>query len=312
MFQQRAPRFAGRIFFGAVACALFILHVSGCERAPARGEAAGASSPPSNASPTVVSLVPAATDLILGMGAGDHLVAVSNWDADRAEIARLPRVGDYRTIDWERIAALRPGVMIVQYREDKMPTGLRERAASLGTSLVNVKNNRLDDVFTTMRTIGEAIGESSKAAVAETRLRAELDAVWSRVSGRPSVRTLIARTHTGVDVVGGGNFMDDLLTIAGGQNVLAGGDNSYPTIDREMIVTLNPDVVLQVMPGATPQDVEQARHFWAGVPQVAAVQNGRVYELTDSYLLLPGYSAGKVADLFARKLHPDLAAKDGL
>ena len=311
MFQQRAARFAGRIFTGALACAVFVIGGVGCERAPASGAAPGGTAAPSKALPTVVSLVPAATDLILGMGAGDHLVAVSNWDADRPEIAGLPRVGDYRTIDWERIGALRPGVMIVQYREDKMPTGLRQRAASLGVKLVNVKNNRLDDVFTTMRTIGEAIGESSKASEAESKLRAELDAVRSRVSGKPRVRTLVARTHTGVDVVGGGNFMDDLLTLAGGENVLAAGENSYPTIDRERIVTLNPDVVLQVMPGAAPQEIEQARQFWASLPQVSAVRNGRVYELTDSYLLLPGYSAARIADLFARKLHPDIPPRTG-
>jgi iron complex transport system substrate-binding protein len=309
MFQQRAARFAGRIFLGTLVSGLFLIRGVGvgCERTPATG----ATTAPRKASPTVVSLVPAATDLILGMDAGDHLVAVSNWDADRAEIAGLPRVGDYRTIDWERIAALRPGVMIVQYRQDKMPAGLRERATSLGITLVNVKNNRLEDVFTTMRAIGEAIREPTKASDGEAKLRAELDAVRSRVGGRPRVRTLVARTHTGVDVVGGGNFMDDLLTLAGGENVLAAGDNSYPTIDRERIVTLNPDVVLQIMPGATPQEIEQARRFWASVPQVSAVKNRRVYELTDSYLLLPGYSAGRIADLFARKLHPDLATKDG-
>src|ERR1043166_2750016 len=57
---------------------------------------------------TVASLVPAATDLILGMNAADHLIAVSNWDPDRPEIAHLPRVGDYRTIDWEKLSELHP------------------------------------------------------------------------------------------------------------------------------------------------------------------------------------------------------------
>jgi iron complex transport system substrate-binding protein len=251
--------------------------------------------------------VPAATDLILGMGAGDHLVAVSNWDPQRPETAGLPRVGDYRTIDWEKIASLRPGVMIVQFRADKMPPGLRGRADEYGIELVNVHNNRLDDVFTTMRTIGDAIGETSKAAEAEKRLRGELDAVRARVAGKPRVRTLIARTHTGLDVVGGGNFMDELLTLAGGENVLGGGDNSFPTIDREMLLSLNPDVVLQVIPGATPQEIEHSKRFWTTVPQVSAVKSGRVYVLTDSYLLLPGYSVAKIADLFARTLHPTTA-----
>jgi iron complex transport system substrate-binding protein len=159
-----------------------------------------------------------------------------------------------------------------------------------------------------MRTIGDAIGETSKAADAERRLRADLDAVRSRVAGKPPVRTLIARTQTGLDVVGGGNFMDELLTIAGGTNVLGGGgDNSFPSIDREMLVTLNPDVVLQLLPGATPQEVEHAHRFWPTVPQVSAVRGGRVHVLTEPYLLLPGASVSKIANLFADRLHPDSA-----
>ena len=73
---------------------------------------------------TVASLVPAATDLIDGMGARDHLIAISNWDPNRDDYASLPRVGDYRSIDWERITQLQPRVMIVQFREDKKPAGL--------------------------------------------------------------------------------------------------------------------------------------------------------------------------------------------
>ena len=303
MFQQRAARFAGRFFAGALACAILI----GCERAPAGGAGTGAtgdSSDAKRAAPAVVSLVPAATDLILGMGAGNHLVAVSNWDPQRPETAGLPRVGDYRTIDWEKIASLRPGVMIVQFRADKMPPGLQSRADEHGIKLLNVHNNRLDDVFTTMRAIGDAIGESPKAAEAEKRLRNELDAVRARVVGKPRVRTLVARTHTGLDVVGGGNFMDDLLALAGGENVLGSGDNSFPTIDREMLLSLNPDVVLQVIPGATPQEVEHAKRFWTTVPQLSAVKSDGVHVLTEPYLLLPGYSVANIADLFARTLHP--------
>ncbi len=302
MFQQRAARFARFFFVGAALCA----HLIGCERPSAPAATAAATTRTAEADrTTVVSLVPAATDLILGMGAGEHLVAVSNWDAERPEIAGLPRVGDYRTIDWERIAQLRPAVMIVQFREDKMPQGMRSRADEYGIRLVNVHNNRLDEVFTTMRAIGEAIGQQQKATDAERRVRAELDAVRSRVAGTPRVQTLIALTHSGLDVVGGGYFMVELLTIAGGTNVLPGGDNSFPTIDREMLLSLDPDVVLQVIPGASPQEVEQARSFWTTVPQLSAVRNGRVYQLTEPYLLLPGHSVGKIASLFAEKLHPE-------
>jgi len=253
---------------------------------------------------TVASLVPAATDMLIGMGAGDQLVAVSNWDADRPQIHDLPRVGDYRSTDWEKLAQLKPSVMIVQFREDKMPPGMAERSGELHIKLVNVMNNRLDDTYTTLHQLGEAIGQPEKAAAAEKQLRDRLHEVRHRLMKLPEVRTLITRSESSLACVGGGNYLDDLLTIAGGKNVLDGGYNAYPTIDRERLIELNPDVVIVLLPGASPQVVQQAKEFWAAQSSVAAVKNGRVHVLTDSYLLLPGLSAAQVAEQFADLLHP--------
>jgi iron complex transport system substrate-binding protein len=299
-------------------CATVLL--GSCDR-PSDRSAAPASSPPasqpasqpSSSRPTVASLVPAATDLIVGIGAGDHLVAVSNWDADRPETKSLPKAGDYRTVDWERLAQVRPAVMIVQFRPDKMPAGLAERADSLSIKLVNVKINSLADLYDTLQQLGDAIGEPQKADAAARRLRDELDTVKARVAGKPRVRTLITRAEPSANLacVGGGNFLDEILTIAGGENVLAGGENSYPTIDREKLLSLNPDVVLALMPGEAPQVIKRAKDFWQSVPQVSAVKSGRVFILTDSYLLLPGLSVSKIADEFAHRLHPDATAEGG-
>ena len=74
---------------------------------------------------TVASLVPAATDVIVNMGAGDHLVAVSNWDPKLPALASLPRAGDYRTVDWETIAQAKPSKMIVQFARAKCRPGWR-------------------------------------------------------------------------------------------------------------------------------------------------------------------------------------------
>src|SRR5256885_1184572 len=87
----------------------------------------------------IASLVPAATDLLLAMGAGDRLVAVSNYDFERDGINGLPRVGDYQTIDWEQISALRPDVMIVARDPAHLPPGVKQRADQLGILLVNAK-----------------------------------------------------------------------------------------------------------------------------------------------------------------------------
>src|SRR4029079_19088960 len=67
-----------------------LIGLTGCDRRTATPAWRPTTVATSSSYVTVASLVPAATDLICGMSAADHLVAVSNWDADRPEIAKLP------------------------------------------------------------------------------------------------------------------------------------------------------------------------------------------------------------------------------
>lgn len=254
--------------------------------------------------PTVASLSPAATDLIVGMGAADHLVAVSNFDPERAEGSGLPRVGDYRTQDWEKIAAIRPAKIIIQLHPDRTPAGLRDRAAALGIDLVNVQIDTLDDVFAAISKVAEAVGEPDKGKAALQKLRNQVETVRHRVAAAPKVRTLVVVDVGGRSVAGPGTFLHDILTAAGGENAATALDNPWPTVDREKIEALMPQVVIHLLPGASPQQRRQAEQFWAAMPDLPAVKNKRVLYLTEDYVLLPGYRVGDLAEQFALILHP--------
>jgi iron complex transport system substrate-binding protein len=254
--------------------------------------------------PTVASLSPAATDIVLGIGAGDHLAAVSNYDSGREEIAGLPRVGDYRTQDWEKLAALRPGRMIIQLHPDRTPAGLRDRAKGLGIELVNVQIDDLEDVLAAIPKIAEAAGEPEKGAAALKTLRGTFDTVRARVKDRPKVRTLVVVDVGGRSVAGPGTFLHDILTAAGGENAAAELGNPWPTVDREKIAQLKPEAVIHLLPQASPQTKAQAEQFWAAMPNLPAVKNKRVHYLTDWFVLLPGYHLGDLAEQFALVLHP--------
>jgi ABC-type Fe3+-hydroxamate transport system substrate-binding protein len=293
----------GRRILSVFAALLALAGAWSCQRNSVSSPAARPATQ-SSASIRVASLVPAATDLILGMNAADHLAAISNWDPQIPQLDRLPRVGDYRTIDWEKIAQVKPDAMIVQFAPGKMPPGLEQKAAQLHIRLVNIRIYRLDDIFAAIDQIGEAIGEPAKASAANQALHRDLQQVHDRVKDDPPVRTMLVRTENELGTVGGGNFMDDLLTIAGGKNVIAGGENSFPTIDRERLMVLDPDVVIVLLPGSSPQVIQQSKQFWANLPQVSAVKHDRVYVLTEPYLLLPGMSASKIAARLADILHP--------
>src|SRR6185312_8022589 len=196
--------------FGA-AVAVILIVLTGCDRA-SKPEP---SQPSVAKAPTIASLVPAATDLVRGMGAGEHLVAVSNYDQDAGG---LPKVGDYQTIDWEKLAQIRPSCIVTQYGTGHNPPGFVERARELNIKQVNVRFDRLDDVFKMISVLGDACDESAAAAKESKEIRDALDEVYHRVEGLPPVRTIIVTGSSGMELAGTGTYLDDLLRQAGGDN----------------------------------------------------------------------------------------------
>lgn len=254
--------------------------------------------------PTVASLVPAATDLIVGMAAADHLVAVSDYDVEREGTRGLPRVGDYQSVDWERLRALRPTYLFTFHSPERVPPGMREKADELGIKLVNVRTETLDDLFTEMGKLGEMIQETGKATETAKRLRAELEAVKASIAGRPLVRTLIVRDEKGNGVVGRGTFLDDLLEVAGGANVV--DLSGWPSVDHEMIKSYRPDAIIVLLSDAPPQVEAEARRVVGTMTEVPAVRNGRVCVINAWYTQLASTHVPELARRMAECLHPDV------
>jgi hypothetical protein len=80
--------------------------------------------------------------------------------------------------------------------------------------------------------------------------------------------------------------------------------NPYPSIDRETIRALDPEAIVVLLPGATPQSLARSKATWESMPSLSAVRSRRVYTLTDWYVQLPGPHVGDVARQLAEALHP--------
>ncbi|HEX2988808.1 MAG TPA: ABC transporter substrate-binding protein, partial [Chloroflexota bacterium] len=179
-----------------------------------------------------------------------------------------------------------------------------ERARSLGISLLDIHMDRLADIDPVITKLGDAIGQKPKADQLLTQLHQQLAAVAKQVEGQPKVRTLIALDHTARYVVGPRNYLDDILTLAGGTNVAGANAKEYPEIDRETLLQLDPEAIILLLPEAPPQVVESAKSFFATLPQLKAVRTGRVYIHTQWYLLQPTARVRIVAQIIATDLHP--------
>jgi ABC-type Fe3+-hydroxamate transport system substrate-binding protein len=253
---------------------------------------------------TIASLVPAVTDLVIGMGARDRLVAVSTFDRQRPDVDKLPKVGDYQTIDWEQLRQIRPSLIAIDIRPDRLPPGFAERAGEIEASTDNFTIDRLDHVYDALEKLGKDLDLVDQSLKAERDLQARLDAVRRRVGSEQPVRTLLIVGESGQSIVGPDTYLDDLLHVAGGVNAAAKLKSQWPQIDRETLLSLKPDVIIQLMPQASPQEREQAAQLWKQLPQIPAVAAGRVFTIDSWYALLPGWHVADVAERFAECLHP--------
>jgi iron complex transport system substrate-binding protein len=257
----------------------------------------------------IVSTFPSITETLFALGAGDRVVGVSNYCRYPAAVLSLPKIGTYTKPDPEKIAVLRPDLVIIQ----KSAAGLADRLSALGIVHAEVKIGTLADIYSMIGEIGRAVGLPGNAEKLNRDIRSRLDAVRRETSGgyRPKVLIIVGRTPgmlTNLVAVGPGAYLGELLEIAGGRNVLDESAILYPHISLETIVRLNPDVILDLSlmgdanayPNA--QHDERLRQPWLSHHELSAVQNAMIFGLASESLVTPGPRVVDAVELIRSKI----------
>ncbi len=255
----------------------------------------------------VVSLSPAITQWVTALGRASTLVAVGDGDA----MAPLgtPSVGTFMDVDLERLAGLRPSVVLAATAPEKLPPALSGAAARGGFEIHAWDYpGTLEAAMAFGPHVGEALGDLKGGAALADTLRAQLDAVAGAVDGRPRVRTLLLFSLEPLQACGVGTVHDALLARAGGVNVLPPSAGSAPTLDREMLRGLAPEAIVLMRPNAAAlSGRHDPRLMGFGSQGLAAVDQGKVVLLNDPAVLLPGPKMDQTAVALAVALHPDRA-----
>jgi iron complex transport system substrate-binding protein len=257
----------------------------------------------------IISLIPATTEMLFAMGAGDRLAGVSNYDRFPPDVGRLPRVGGLLDPDVERLLALKPDLVIVYDTQ----TDLKRQLERARIPMFRYVHRGLPDITETMRALGARIGASTAADAAASRIEQELAAIRGRVRGRPRPKTLLVfgreqGTLRHVDASGGYGFLHDVLELAGGSDALGDLHKQSLEMSTEMILTRAPEVIIELHYGDSlkPERLDAERRVWNALASVPAVKNNRVYLLTGDEFVVPGPRIVQAADRFARTLHPDV------
>lgn len=242
----------------------------------------------------VVSLTPSLTEIVFALGAGERIVGVSDFCDYPPEVKTRPRVGTFLQPSVEKILALRPDLILVDAVQQDVAAALR--AAGGGARVLAIPMNDLEQVRAAILKVGSGLGDrQTEAAALLAQLDGELGEVQRlirRRGSRPPPKVLFVVDRQlgglrGVVAAGPGTYLDELVRLAGGANIFADLKVRYAKVAVEAIEERQPEVIFDTV-HSDPAQNSRVRADWLILRNVPAVQNGRIYVLSDREFVTPG------------------------
>lgn len=245
----------------------------------------------------VVSLIPATTELLFALGAGDRLVGRTSWCDYPADAAQVPDLGNGIDPNVEAVLAARPDLVLLY--KSGANRGAAERLRGLGVPTLELATDRIADIGRLTRLLGQALGlrEAAESLVARTdRDLAAASRAPDRPTARPSV--FILAWDRPAMTLGRGSFLSEILERAGARNSFDDLPTSSAQVSIEAVATRNPDYILVTSAG---DPAVAGRPEWR---VVRAVRERRFLRVRGSEFNRPGPRVG----LAVREMAAALAA----
>jgi iron complex transport system substrate-binding protein len=224
--------------------------------------------------------------MLYAAGAGRCLVGTIAHSDEPAEAASVPVVGDAETLDFERLMALRPAVVVVAV--DVVQRVRIDRLRTLGIPVYEVHVTRLAEMPDSLRRLGTLAGTALTAERAATEFANALEALTARYRGRTPVRVLYQIWDRPIYTIGGRHVISDALTLCGASNVFADLQTAAPAVTREAAVLRNPDLIVVSAPAEAAREWFEA---WRRYPTMSAVRAGNLVAFSDARMDRMGPSA---------------------
>jgi iron complex transport system substrate-binding protein len=258
----------------------------------------------------IVSISPTVTDLLYGIGAFPQVVAVTEYCTYPPEAKALPKVGGWATPSVEKVASFRPDLVAIA---DAQAPFLEKQLAQLGIRTVIVRSQTVEDAFTAIDALGKATGKEREAANLVAQTRTSLETVRKRAARlpHPTVLCIVDRTPgtlRDLYAVTEGSYLAELIAIAGGKVIGAPARGGYARINKETLLTENPDFVLDLM--TNDKSSGNPADAWRELPELNAVRRGNIRIVRDDYVPHDSQRIAWTAVLFAKLLHPEVPPRE--
>jgi iron complex transport system substrate-binding protein len=288
----------------------------------------------------VVSLIASATEIVCALGARDLLIGRSHECDFPPEVARLPSLTEpkflvtgtsydidarvkaivqeglsvYR-VDAERLEALRPDIIVTQDQCDVCAVSLKDVEAALcawggrKVEIVSLKPDALADIWEDITKVARALGRERQGKHLVEELKARMASIAEQ-SGAARTRPRGAMIEWVDPLMAGGNWMPELVQLAGGENLFGVAGQPSPWLDWDEVVAADPDLILVHPCGfdmaRTLEEMPLLEHR-PGWRKLKAVERDRIFVADgNQYFNRPGPRIVESLEIMAEIFHPEL------
>jgi iron complex transport system substrate-binding protein len=305
-FDWRCPFvfLASRRFVGLGVVAALALPLAACTRDAPPAPAARATADDFGdtlrlgAAPSrIVSLNPSTTELVFAIGAGRRLVGRTTYDRWPDSALAVPDLGPGLRPNVEAVLAARPDLVLLYASDDNRDAARRLRAARVATAAY--RDDRIADFRRVTLALGALTGDSLAARATVDSVDATIARVRAATASLPRPTVFWPLYDQPLLATGGGSFLDELIDVAGGNNIYGFMPEPSPRIAVEDLLKRDPDVIL-LSPESRARYVADPR--WRAL---RAVRENRLLAVDTTVVYRPGPRLGEAARSIARLLHPD-------
>lgn len=288
----------------------------------------------------VVSLIASATEIVCALGAGNLLVGVSHECDFPPDVTRLPSLTEpklpvtgtsyeidarvkailqeglsvYR-VDAEKLEALRPDIIVTQDHCDVCAVSLKDVEAALSewagrrVAIVSLKPDTLADIWADIVKVARALGREHQGERLVEQLKARMASIAEQ-SGAARRRPSVVMIEWVDPLMAGGNWMPELVQIAGGENLFGAAGEPSPWLDWQQMVVADPDFIVVHPCGFDMARTLQEMPLLARRPgwhELKAVQRRCIFVADgNQYFNRPGPRIVESLEILAEIFHPEL------
>ncbi len=250
----------------------------------------------------IISLAPNITEILFDLGLDEEIVGVSIHCNFPEKAKTRPRVGSYISLDYEKIISLKPDLVIATGVGNTREMVDRLQKWGFPTYVIFPKN--LDGILLSIDHIGQIVARREEALKIIQDMKRRRAKIINLTQSVPRPRVFLQIGETPIVTVGKGSFADDLIRLAGGENVAGDEKKMYPRFGMEEILKRAPEVIVisSMNPSADYGKILQDWSRWKTIP---AVKNGRIHLIDSDLIDRPSPRIIDGLEELARFFHPE-------